>query len=108
MAEGPLLLFMVSTLEKLILRCHPYWAPDTSEMKALTIAYPPPNVIRHVLPLMYGVPNRNLPSSCQSKSVNRLNVAGTRGYVVDGEFFEAPADQPLKLELGTEFTYLCP
>lgn len=108
MAEGPLLLFMVSTLEKLILRCHPYWAPNTSEMKALTVAYPPPNVLRHVLSLMYGFPNRNLPASCQSRSVEQIEIAGTRGYVVDGEFFEAPADEPLKLELGTEFTYLCP
>ncbi|MEM8688399.1 MAG: diacylglycerol kinase family protein [Pseudomonadota bacterium] len=108
MAEGPLLLFMASTLEKLVLRCHPYWAPDTSQMKALTIAYPPPNVLRNVLPLMYGLPNRNLPASCQSRSIQTAQVGGTEGYVVDGEFFQAPADEPLRLELGTEFTYLCP
>ncbi len=108
MADGRLMLFIASTLEKLILRCHPYWAPETSELKALTIGYPPPNVLRNVLPLMYGVPNRNLPESCQSRAAQTLEVSGTTPYVVDGEFFDAPADEPLKLELGTKFTYLCP
>lgn len=108
MAEGELLLALVSTLEKLILRCHPYWAPDSGEMKALTIAYPPPNVLRNVLPLMYGFPNRSLPDTCQSRSPQMVEVSGTVPFVVDGEFFDAPADEPLKLELGTNFTYLCP
>ncbi len=108
MAEGRLLLFLASTLEKLILRCHPYWAPGESEMKALTITYPPPNVLRNILPLMYGFPGRNLPEACQSRASKTLQAAGTVPYVVDGEFFDAPADEPLKLELGTNFTYLCP
>ncbi|NNF79740.1 MAG: hypothetical protein HKN05_17085, partial [Rhizobiales bacterium] len=108
MAEGRLLLFIVSTLEKLILRSHPYWATGSSELKALTIGYPPPNVLRNILPLLYGFPNRNLPDDCQSRAGEAFEVSGTVPYVVDGEFFDAPADEPLRLELGTKFTYLCP
>ena len=108
MAEGPLLLFIVSTLEKLVLRSHPYWASGDSELKALTIKYPPPNVLRNVLPLLYGFPHRNLPDDCQSRAGGPFEVSGTVPYVVDGEYFDAPADEPLRLELGTKFTYLCP
>ncbi|MCP5081542.1 MAG: hypothetical protein GY948_07575 [Alphaproteobacteria bacterium] len=108
MAEGRLLLFIVSTLEKLILRSHPYWASGTSELKALTIGYPLPNVLRNVLPLLYGFPNRNLPDNCQSRAGGVFEVSGTVPFVVDGEFFDAPDHEPLRLELGTKFTYLCP
>ncbi len=108
MAGGPLMLFIAFTLEKLVLRSRPFWGPDSGELKGLSIAYPPPNVLRNVLPLMYGVPSRNLPNTCQSRTADTFTVSGTVPFVIDGEFFDAPADTPLKLELGTKFTYLCP
>lgn len=104
--EGEHVAFFVSTLERLVLRARPYWGSETSEMKVLSVAYPPPAVLRYIGPLMWGFPNRNLPESCRSASAEYVEVSGAGKWVIDGEFFEAPDDEPLRLELGTEFTYL--
>ncbi len=106
-ADGDQLVFLASTLECLVLKSQPYWGKALSELRTLTVAYPPPNVMRYLLPLLYGMPNRNLPGSCQSISGQTVEVSGAVPWVVDGEFFDAPTDEPLRLELGTEFTYLC-
>lgn len=107
MTDGDQLVFLASTLERLVLKSHPYWGSANSELRALSVAYPPPNVLTSLLPLLYGVPSRNLPISCQSRSAQSIEISGSIPWVVDGEFFDAPSDEPLRLELGTEFTYLC-
>ena len=106
MADGELLVFLATTLERLVLKSHPFWGPETSQLRALTVDYPPPNVLRYILPLLYGGPNRGLPDSCKSRAARVIEVSGAVQWVVDGEFFDAPADEPLRLELGTEFTFL--
>ncbi len=106
LSEGEHLAFFVSTLEKLVLRSRPYWGPDTSQMKVLSVAYPPPAVLRYIGPLMWGLPNRTLPCSCKSCSARHVEVSGAGKWVIDGEYFDAPEDEPLRLELGTEFTYV--
>ena len=75
-------------------------------MKVLSVAYPPPWVLWHISPLLWGVPNRRLPESFRSRAANAVEVSGVKEWVVDGEFFTAPDDAPLRIELGTEFTYL--
>lgn len=104
--DGDQLTFLATTLEKLVLKSRPYWGPDTCEMKILSVAYPPPTVLRYIAPLMWGVPNRKLPESCRSRATSAVEVSGVKEWVVDGEFFDAPEHEPLRLELGTEFTYL--
>ncbi len=106
LSGGDHLGFLVSTLEKMVLNSRPYWGSDTGQMKVLSVAYPPPSVLRYIGPLIWGVPNRNLPESCKSRSAAAVEVSGASKWVIDGELFDAPEDEPLRLELGTEFTYL--
>ena len=105
-ARGDQLAFLATTLDKLVLGSRPYWGPDHCEMKVLSVGYPPPPVLRYIWPLMWGFPNRNLPQSCRSRSAEAVEISGVKEWIVDGEYFEAPEGVPLRLELGTEFTYL--
>jgi hypothetical protein len=36
-----------------------------------------------------------------------LEITCPISFVIDGEFFDAPEHEPLKVETGTVFTYLC-
>ncbi|MGI9372334.1 MAG: diacylglycerol kinase family protein [Hyphomicrobiales bacterium] len=107
MVDGPQLSFLASTLESLILGIKPYWGGAGSQMRATTIDYPPPNLATNILKVMYGFPNRNLPAGCRSRAVKTIEINTNSAFVIDGEFFQPPRNEPLKLELGPLFSYLC-
>ncbi|MGI9482913.1 MAG: diacylglycerol/lipid kinase family protein [Hyphomicrobiales bacterium] len=107
MIDSDQLVFLASTLEKLILGAQPFWGPERSDLRVTTVDYPPPSVSANVLKIMYGMPNRNLPASCRSRPAHKIDISTNSSFVIDGEFFDPPTDEPLRLELGTQFSYLC-
>ena len=107
MVDSDQLVFLASTLEKLILGARPFWGPGDSELRVTTVDYPPPSVAANVFKIMYGTPNRNLPASCRSRAAGKIKISTPSSFVIDGEFFDPPLDEPLRLELGTRFSYLC-
>src|SRR5690606_33970280 len=76
-ASGMQLLFLATTLERLVLGTRPFWNQGGGKLHATAIAHPPRNILR------------NLPS------------------VMDGELLEAPAGEPLRISTGPAFEYLC-
>jgi diacylglycerol kinase (ATP) len=101
------LLLLATTLDKLILGTRPFWGGKSGPIRLSTIPYPVPSIARWLLPLMYGGEDRRVPSGAQSLSGNAFKIRADTPYVIDGEFFEGPAEGPLRLETGAEFTYVC-
>ncbi|MDH3740425.1 MAG: diacylglycerol kinase family protein [Hyphomicrobiales bacterium] len=105
--EGNQLLFLATTLDKLILNSRPFWGPRTGTLRASIFPYPPPSVLRWLWKSMYGSPNRKMPEGCHSFSSDVMTIETRCTFVIDGEFFEPPAGEPLRIEKGAEFIYLC-
>lgn len=100
------LFVLATTLEKLILGTKPFWAGKTAPIRATTIPYPVPSVFRWLVPMMYGGEDRRVPEGAKSFCAATLCIASATPYVIDGEFFDPPADAALRVETGPEFTYV--
>lgn len=102
------LLFLVTTLNKLIFGSRPFWNLGDAELKASAIAYPHPSILRYLLPVLYGVPSRKLPEpDFMSFSGDTVGLATTSSVVIDGEMFEPPSNGEIKISAGPAFEYLC-
>ena len=104
---GTQLLMLSTTLEKLILGARPFWGEKLGPIRTSVFPYPVPSIPRWLLPIMYAGENRKMPEGAVSFSSARLEIACPVSFVIDGEFFDGPADGPLKVETGPVFTYLC-
>jgi diacylglycerol kinase (ATP) len=106
-SSGTQLLAFSTTLEKLILGARPFWGPKLGPIRTSVFPYPVPSISRWLLPIMYASENRKMPEGAISFSSARLEITCPISFVIDGEFFDAPENEPLKVETGTVFTYLC-
>ncbi len=106
-ADGPLLLQMSTTLEKLVLNTKPFWGGKTGPIRTSLFPYPVPSVLRWLLPVMYGSETRTPPPGSTSFCSEELSITSKVMFVIDGEFFEPPANEPLRLETGPVFTFVC-
>ena len=106
-AEGLQLLQMSTTLEKLVLNTRPFWGGKNGPIRTSIFPYPLPSVMRWLLPAMYGGENRKPPPRSTSFCSRELAVTSKAMFVIDGEFFPPPTDEPLRLETGPVFTYDC-
>ncbi len=107
MATGGQLLYLATTLQKLILGIKPFWGGANGSMRSSIIGYPPPNLFRWTLPLMRGSEDRKVPDGAISFCADTVLIDTKCSFVIDGEFFDPPADEPLRIETGPEFSYVC-
>jgi len=107
LAEGGQLMFLATTLQKLILGVRPFWGGANGPMRATIIPYPPPNVFRWALPLMRGGEDRKVPEGCVSFCADEILIDTKCPFVIDGEFFDPPANGPLQITSGPDFSYVC-
>jgi diacylglycerol kinase (ATP) len=107
LCQGPQLMLLASTLEKMFFKTKPFWGGKTGSIRVSIIPYPVPSIVRWALPLMYGSENRKVPKGAISFSSESFEVETPHGFVMDGEFFEAPKNGPLKIEAGPQFTFIC-
>lgn len=106
LVEGGQLLFLASTLERLILKTRPFWGGKTAPIRASVFPYPPISIPRWLLVAMYGGEQRRLPQGCVSFCANAIDIETASPFVVDGEFFDPPETGPLRIETGVELTYI--
>jgi hypothetical protein len=106
-ADGEQLLFLATTLDRLVLGMRPFWGGKSAPLRATLIPYPVPRLIRWLWPAMYGPEDRVMPPGSISLSARTLDVWSPTSFVIDGEFFHPPQTGPLRIEAGPEFTYLC-
>ncbi len=102
------LLFLATTLDRLILGMRPFWNVERNKLRATAIAYPHPNIFRYLLPVMYGGDERRLPEpDFTSFSAERIGLATEASMVIDGEIFEPPERGEIKVSTGPQFEYFC-
>lgn len=106
-AGGDQLLFMATTLERMVLGAWPFREHGNSPLKATAISYPSPSILRNIIPILYGTDGRRDIAGCQTIDASSIELTIASPFVIDGEFFEAPADEPLRIGIGAEFEYLC-
>lgn len=107
LCEGAQLMLLATTLEKMFFKTKPFWGGKTGPIRVSVIPYPVPSIVRWALPLMYGSENRNVPKGAISFSGESFEVETPHSFVLDGEFFDAPKNGPLKIETGPQFTFIC-
>jgi hypothetical protein len=105
-AEGEHLLMLATTLEKLILGTKPFWGSTQGPIRTTVIPYPIPSLPRWLLPVLYGGEARNVPPGAISFTTGELAVRATVSFVLDGEFFDSPENEALRVETGPVFTYV--
>jgi len=105
-AQGPQLLQLSTTLDRLVLNTRPFWGGKTATIRTTVFPYPVPSVTRWMLPVMYGGENRTPPPGSVSFCSDALEVTSNVMFVIDGEFFAPPADGPLRLGKGPLFTFV--
>jgi hypothetical protein len=105
-AAGSYLLLLATTLDRLILGTRPFWGSKTAPLRISLFPYPLPSIARWLLPSMYGGEDRTPPPGVRSFSCSQCQIRTASGFVIDGEFFAAPASAPLLVETGPEITYI--
>jgi hypothetical protein len=103
---GPQLLLLVTVLDRLMMGTHPFWGSGDGALRMTVIGYPPPSPLRWTLPLLYGAPEGRKPTGAISCRASALSISGPVDYVIDGEFFRAPADGRLSISTGPLLTYV--
>jgi diacylglycerol kinase (ATP) len=106
LCDGQNLLILATTLDKLILGTRPFWGGATAPLRVTSLPYPVPNVFRWLLPMMYGGETRSAPKGAASTACNSCTVNSPTAFVIDGEFYDPPTDEPLRLEAGLRLDYI--
>ncbi len=106
LCNGDQLMFLATTLEKQFFSARPFWGGKNGPIRTSAIAYPPPNLLRWLLPIMYGSENRTMPAGAVSLSGDSFTIICAEPYVMDGEFFDGPIDEPLHVETGPVFEFI--
>jgi len=101
------LLLSVTTLEHLIAGCRPFWNQSEDTLKTTLIAYPVNKSVAMLIPALYGDKRRKITQpGYDSFSATRLSFHTTSDCILDGEVVTPPKDEPLRLSLGPEFSFL--
>ena len=100
------LMFLATTLEKQFFNARPFWGGKHGPIRVSAFAYPVFNLLRWLLPIMYGSENRAMPKGAVSLSGDSFTITCAEPYVMDGEFFHGPIDGPLRVETGPKLEFI--
>lgn len=107
LCEGPQLMLVATTLEKMFFNANPFWGESGGHIRVSVFPHPVPNLARWLWPILYGGKNRKVPKGALSFSTDSFEVETTSSIVLDGEFFEPPVSGALKIETGQQFQFIC-
>ncbi|MDP8996527.1 MAG: hypothetical protein M3O03_05930 [Pseudomonadota bacterium] len=100
------LMILATTLEKQFFNARPFWGGKNGPIRISAFAYPVFNLLRWLLPIMYGSENRKMPKGAVSLSGDSFTITCAEPYVMDGEFFDGPKTGPLRVEAGPVFEFI--
>jgi len=96
--ERDYLLFLATTLDRLVLRSRPFWNIGGRPIRYTSIAYPPRRLLRSARRVLYGGDDRRLPSDCYlSRGAERVELTLSSPFTLDGQLFEPDPAHPLVL-----------
>jgi diacylglycerol kinase (ATP) len=104
--SGNQLMMLATTLDKLILGTKPFWGGATAPLRTTTMPYPVPSILRWMWPVMFGKETRKSPPGSTSRACISCDVSCPTSFVIDGEFYDPPTDEPLHLEAGPKIDYI--
>ena len=91
-----LLLALATTLDKLVMKSRPFWHQKGEPLRYTAIAYPPKRLLRSARKVLYGGNQRDLPAACyKSRGAHTIRLRFDGSFTLDGQMFDAPADEPL-------------
>ncbi len=106
-SDGLHVAVLATTLEKLVFGARPFLPGGTEKLKVGVFAHPPPSLVRWLPVLLWGrKKGRTWPESIRLLHADRLEIATTAPFILDGEQVMPPAAAPLRVEIGPRFTYI--
>lgn len=101
------LLFLITSLDKLILGCRPFWNRSNGPLHLTMIGYPVSSILRNTRHVMFGGDQRPLdPATYFSTSAHSIALSGDGRLILDGEIHDqGPAG--LTITPGPSFEYIC-
>ena len=104
--QGQQLLMLATTLNKLILNSKPFWGGGGKPLRTTMVPYPLPSPLRWLIPSLFGGEDRTAPPGAHSIACSACEVTSDTEFVVDGEFYQAPEHEALRIEAGPQFQYI--
>ncbi|MFQ5633765.1 MAG: diacylglycerol/lipid kinase family protein [Gammaproteobacteria bacterium] len=106
----PVVLLLVSSLERLFLNMHPYWGEDNGKpLHTTMVNSPATRLLRNLPSLLRGKPNRDLArdSAYVSRNVERLYLDFDGPFTLDGEIEHAHREAgPVEVSNGGELSFI--
>ncbi len=91
-----LLLALATTLDRLVMKSRPFWHQKGEPLRYTAIAYPPEHLLRSARKVLYGGNERDLPAPCYtSRGAHSIRLRFDGHFTLDGQMFDATADEPL-------------
>ncbi len=92
------LLLLATTLDRLVLRSHPFWNLRGRALRYTSVGYPPARMLRSAWRVLYGHDRSTLPEPGYfSRDADRVALRLAGPFTIDGEYFSAGHNSPLVL-----------
>lgn len=106
-ATGDYLLFLATTLERLMLGLMPFWGEGRGGLRYTTIGFPPRSLWRALLPVIRGRPRRWMAArGYESGRAAECRLSLQSPIVFDGEIFTPEPGTPVTLRADRRVTFL--
>jgi diacylglycerol kinase (ATP) len=99
-------LVIISTLASSYFNARPFWGRQTGSLKYSQIAAPAPNLLRNLIPYLFGGQDRRLPESYQSGAANQITLRMECEFMLDGEFFQTKPEGRVELSATEPVRFL--
>ncbi|HTK34264.1 MAG TPA: diacylglycerol kinase family protein [Caulobacteraceae bacterium] len=109
MIGGPRFLVLATTLHKLMLGLWPFWGEGKGGLRYLDVAAPPRRLAAALPAVMYGRPRPWMAEAgYRSGLSDRLDIALTQAFIVDGEHFAPGPGGTVRVQAGRTVDFIVP
>ncbi len=102
--QGETLTVLATTLDNLVLGARPFWNQGEEHIHITRISRIPDNFFTSLYHILYGNKNKLPDDIFQSFSDNGFELKLDADIVIDGEFYRALSETPLKISTGPQFS----
>lgn len=100
-------LVLLSTLDRLVLRLHPFWGDGNGGIRWLSVSAPPQRLLRALPRVLLGRPARWMEDAgYRSGRASRIRLVTSRPVVLDGEIIEPGPAGAFEITIERPFRFL--